>query len=71
MWQRDNAIEAVVSAFSDGAVKERDSRGGSVWRWREKKAFGFLQFSEMEERESGGGLKILEDKIVFLIKFIQ
>ena len=46
------------SAFAGGAVRERDRKGRSVWRWREKKAFGFLQFSEMEERERVAGFEI-------------
>ena len=73
MRQRDNAIGAVVSAFSGGAVRERDSRGGGKRLALERqKGMAFLQFSENgRKRESGWGLKFLEDKIVFFIKFIQ
>jgi hypothetical protein len=74
VWQRDNAIGAVVSVFVGGAVRDRDSiEGGSVWRRREKKAFGFFAiFRNGRKREREGlGLKFFEDKIVFFIKFIQ
>ena len=58
--------------LASGTVRERDSRwGASCIGERKKGVWFFAIFRNGRKRDGGGGLKFLEDKTVFLFKFIQ